>query len=111
MPLLSAPASYFPSPLNAALPPSSPSPANPRSLLEIMTSTIQPSVDNPLPQPTVSPLQEGSVFQEVHRNARELLQDWAAVITAQQSTKGQQILSEVQFCSIIKEGITITIVR
>ncbi|KIO26172.1 hypothetical protein M407DRAFT_24505 [Tulasnella calospora MUT 4182] len=98
------------SPLEAALPPSSPNPTNPRSLRDITTSTIRPSLDNPLPRPSASPLEEGPTFQEVRRYARDLPQDWADVIAAQQSAKAQQMLYEANFRSQTKEGISINVV-
>lgn len=98
------------SPLDAAPPPSSPNPPNPRSLLDITTSTVKPSLENPLPLPAASPLQEGPTFQEVRRYARDLPHDWATVITAQQTAKAQQMLYEAQFRSQIKEGLSVTVV-
>ncbi|KIO19463.1 hypothetical protein M407DRAFT_30891 [Tulasnella calospora MUT 4182] len=77
------------SPLEAALPPSSPNPTNPRSLRDITTSTIRPSLDNPPPRTSASLLEEGPTFQEVHHYARDLPQDWADVMAAQQSAKVQ----------------------
>lgn len=106
----STPLSSAPSYLDAAFPPSSPNPANPRSLTDITTSTVKPTLDNPLPRPAASPLEEGPTFQEVRRYARELPNDWAAVITAQQSAKAQQMLYEAQFRTHIKEGLSITVV-
>ncbi|KAG9024092.1 hypothetical protein FS837_005474 [Tulasnella sp. UAMH 9824] len=106
----STPSSYTPSILDAALPPSSPNPPNPRSLLEITTSTVKPSRDNPLPIPIASPLEHGPTFQEVRRYARSIPHDWAEVIAAQQATKAQQMLNEARFRSDSKEGISITVV-
>ncbi|KAG8919136.1 hypothetical protein FRC01_001454 [Tulasnella sp. 417] len=96
--------------LDAAPHPSSPNPANPRSLHDITTSTVKPSLENPFPRPTASPLEVGPTFLEVKRYARELPGDWADVIAAQQSAKAQQMLYEAQFRSHIKEGVSINIV-